>query len=57
MKNVCNTCKYSKNKGEGIYCVKYGIVIYRERMYCIAWERDTDEQKQTVLASGTEVRE
>ena len=39
MKNVCDSCKFAKNKGEGVYCVKYGIVIYKERIHCVAWER------------------
>ena len=39
MKNVCDTCKYAKNKGEFIFCVKYGVPIWSDRIHCIAWER------------------
>lgn len=49
MKNACDSCKYAKNKGEGVYCVKYGIVIYKERIHCISWERtekDAEVRKQ-----------
>ena len=45
MKNVCKSCKFSKDKGEAVYCVKYGIIIYQPRMYCISWERDTKDVK------------
>lgn len=38
MKNVCDSCKYAKEKGRARYCVKYGIIIYKERVYCISYE-------------------
>lgn len=45
MKNVCDSCKFAKRKGDGIYCVKYGIIIYKERVYCVAYERDSEVRK------------
>lgn len=45
MKDVCKACRYSKDKGGGVYCVKYGIIIYQPRIYCISWERDTKDDK------------
>ena len=44
MKNVCDSCKYAKDKGEYIFCVKYGVPIWAERIHCIAWERDTERR-------------
>lgn len=40
MKDVCVACKYAKPKQTGIYCIKYGIIIYQPRIYCVAYERD-----------------
>lgn len=42
MRNVCDSCEYSKNKGEFIYCVKYGVPIWKERVYCISWKQSTE---------------
>lgn len=46
MKNVCAACKYSKEKGQNYYCVKYGIIIYQPRAYCISYEEDSREVRK-----------
>ena len=40
MKNACEVCRYKKDKPTGLYCVKYGIVRYQPRTFCVAFERD-----------------
>lgn len=47
MKNVCESCKNAKKRRTDTYCVKYGIIIYQPRIYCVALERDNGKvQKQ-----------
>ena len=49
MRNVCEDCKYAKPKGGGTtYCVKYGIIRYEPRVYCVAWDRTekTDGERE-----------
>ena len=59
MRNVCESCKYAKPRvgaSYSIYCVKYGIVRYQPRDFCVAWERTEkirdggkDEDQQSAL--------
>lgn len=44
MKNACDSCAWKKSKRIGTFCVKYGIEIYQPRIYCVAYERRTNEQ-------------
>ena len=45
MKNCCDSCKFSKTKGNARYCVKYGITVFSPRVFCIAFERDVRDGK------------
>lgn len=45
MKNVCESCEYHKDKVGHIYCVKYGVPIWKERIYCIAWKKSTERRE------------
>ena len=40
MKNCCEDCRFKKDKPTGNYCVKYGIPVFSEKTYCVAYERD-----------------
>ena len=46
MRNVCESCAYNKTPGrDKAQCVKYGIVIYSPRIYCVAWERKKPDEQ------------
>ena len=46
MKNVCAECKWMKQKRNSEwYCIKYGINMYRERIYCVANEKRRGERE------------
>lgn len=46
MKDVCKECRYAKEKpGQSYYCVKYGIVMGHGKIYCLAFERDTNAEE------------
>ena len=44
MRNVCDSCDFSKDKGEYIYCRKYGVPIWSPRIHCIGWEKDKERR-------------
>ena len=51
MKNVCQNCNNAKWKSTGCYCLKYGIVLYQQRAYCVAFEtrlKDVSESKPDI---------
>ena len=44
MKIVCESCKFAKGfRGKYCKCVKYGIPMRLERIYCVSYERDTEQ--------------
>ena len=45
MKNVCDYCDHQKNrKIDSWFCVKYGIPMHVERIYCVSKEDKSREQ-------------
>lgn len=44
MRNVCCDCRFGKEKSGGVYCVKYGCVIWQAKVFCVGLERGTNEQ-------------
>ena len=53
MKDVCENCRFRK-KGATRFCTKYGIPIWKERIYCVS--KEPERGKDVEQNSGEQVR-
>ena len=53
MKDVCENCRFRK-KGATRFCTKYGIPIWKIRIYCVSKEPERGEDVEQ--NSGEQVR-
>ena len=55
MKDVCIDCRHEK-KGNPHFCIKYGIPIWKKRVYCVSKEPKGGENIDAVSGEPEQVR-